>query len=266
MSQDAADKTHQDFESSPWQDQSWELLNGEQTCSEDFIPMQITVVSEQSVIDPMFADYGGRSQIQGEHRWHLPEHLSVAAAMAEVGQGEDTPLVHELTDAEIESIKKDAFEDGRQASIEQSAQESQEKMAALELGFRNLFEDLKSQVEQERKLLEHKCVELALQISKKIIETTVDINPEYIIKVVNVAIDSSGAAEIKKIRVSPEDMEFIKYAGITRTIKDFDGSWEFIEDSTVRSGCILETSAGESDYQLDKAWERIRDNVVKVIR
>lgn len=266
MSENTQNKARKDFESSPWLDQSWELLSGSETCSHDFIPMQITVVAEQSVVDPMFADYGGRSEVQGEHRWHLPEHLSVAAAMSELGQAEEGPEVHELTDAEIEKIKKDAFDEGHKSSLEQHAQESQEKMAELELGFRNLFEDLKTQVAQERQLLEQKCVELALQISRKIIETAVDINPEYIVKVVNEAIESSGAAQIRKIRVSPEDMEFIKYAGIARTIKEFDGTWEFIEDPTVRSGCILETSAGESDYQLDKAWERVKDNVVKVIR
>jgi flagellar biosynthesis/type III secretory pathway protein FliH len=49
-------------------------------------------------------------------------------------------------------------------------------------------------------------------------------------------------------------------------MKEYDGSWSFVQDETIRAGCVVETSSGEVDFRLDQAWERIKDNVVKVLR
>ena len=114
--------------------------------------------------------------------------------------------------------------------------------------------------------MERQAVELALQVARKIIEQAVEINPEYIIPIIREAITSSGSAIIRKVRISPQDMEFVEYAGLRKQLKEFDGSWDFEADESIRSGCIVETSASQIDYQLDKAWERVRDQVVKVIR
>jgi len=53
--------------------------------------------------------------------------------------------------------------------------------------------------------------------------------------------------------------------GIARMLKEYDGTWLFEADEGIKSGCVVETSAGVVDFQLDQAWERVAGNVVRVI-
>jgi flagellar biosynthesis/type III secretory pathway protein FliH len=92
----------------------------------------------------------------------------------------------------------------------------------------------------------------------------VDINPEYIIDIIKEGIALAGGAKIKSIKVSPQDLEFLNLLNLSKQFKKFDGGWSFEGDDTIKSGCVVEMIGGVVDYQIDKAWERIRDQVVKV--
>jgi flagellar biosynthesis/type III secretory pathway protein FliH len=61
-------------------------------------------------------------------------------------------------------------------------------------------------------------------------------------------------------------MEFIEVVGVKKNLRGFDGTWNFESDPTIKSGCVVESSAGEIDFQLDKAWERIQTAVVRAAR
>ena len=89
------------------------------------------------------------------------------------------------------------------------------------------------------------------------------INPEYITQIVKEAVRSVGGASILRVRVSPEDMEFIKVVGLSEQLGELAKGWAFEADATIKSGCIVDSSAGEADFQLDRAWERIRAGVIK---
>src|SRR5690606_16120529 len=119
---------------------------------------------------------------------------------------------------------------------------------------KEVLKDLARQIEERITQTEKDAVALALEISKKIIDTTVEVNPEYLVHIVREALGQAGAAAIRKIRVSPQDYEFIEVVGLRRQFES-EGSWDFEADETIRSGCIVETSGGEIDFQLDRAWE-----------
>jgi flagellar biosynthesis/type III secretory pathway protein FliH len=116
---------------------------------------------------------------------------------------------------------------------------------------------------QELQALEASAVKLAVEIGEKIVGHAVEINPEYITNIVRQALGKAGGAAIKTVRVSPQDLEFIQVVGVAKQLKEFDGTWAFEADDTIRAGCVVSTSAGEVDFQIDKAWERMRDAVLK---
>ena len=62
--------------------------------------------------------------------------------------------------------------------------------------------------------LEKQAVDLSLQVSRKILATTAEIKPEYIITVIKEALTQLGAAKPVRIRVSPDDYEFLMVIGL----------------------------------------------------
>lgn len=142
--------------------------------------------------------------------------------------------------------------------------ESEERIKAIEERYRTIIDDMGGQIRDEVEAVERRAVEFALQVARKLVGTTVEINPEYILHVIKDAINLTGGATIKVIRVSPQDLEFLKKVGPERQFKEFNGSWSFQGDDTIRAGCVLETSSGEVELDLEKAWERIKESVTKV--
>lgn len=255
--------TQQDFVETPYEDASWPVV-GEVQDTGEFLPMEIENIGKSTarVVDPMFADYGGFTSTGEQKRWHLPEHLS-ASIREEAVEEEDTEDRVALTEQEIAAIKAEAFEKGKKEGFAQSEQAQQQRFAQMDKKVSAVLTDMGAQLREQIAVTEQSAVQLALAISKKIVGYAVEINPEYIAPLVTEALGLAGGAAVRKVRVSPEDMEFIQIVGIGKHLKAFDGSWQFEKDDSIRSGCIVETSAGEIDFQLDAAWDRIKENVVK---
>jgi flagellar biosynthesis/type III secretory pathway protein FliH len=253
------------FKSSPYDDSSWEVV-GEPPRPEEFYPMQVPQLqTSASMVDPMFADFGGRGSSTDTERWHLPQHLAHEGHTGGKKAEEDPSLI-KMTAEELESIKQEAFEAGRLQGIEAVVGTQSEKLQRIEASVTAAINDLRVQIEEIAVSVAKRGSELAVAIGKKIVDGAVEINPEYIVKIIEEALRLSGGATIRKVRVSKQDMEFIEVIGVSKMLKEFDGSWVFEADETVRAGCVVETSAGEVDYNLDNAWDRVRDNVIKVVR
>lgn len=252
------------YRETPYAPESWEIL-GEYDDHPEFQPMQLEVLQrEELIIDPMFADYGGISRRKAALRYHVSEDAEQIYAEADQQPEQQVPRVS-LTEEELEQIKNEAIESGRQQVRQELESKEQERWAGLEQRFQTVINDLIAQVKQHQEEIEKSAVNLTLEISRRIIAQAVEINPEYIVDIINQAVAKAGGAAIRKIRVSPEDMEFIEVVGIARKIKDYDQNWVFESDGSIRSGCIVETSAGQIDFQLDAAWERIKEQVVRVL-
>lgn len=254
-----------DFQETPYVDQSWEIV-GEAPHNEEFEPMAIeTLGSTELRTDPMFSDYGGLPAAPATRRYHLPENLSgqvVGRSRAEA-EAEERAEEHRVALAAAEEREAAAYERGRAEAAAAAAGEHQQQIGELTARMETLIQDFQAQVRQDSAQLERQAVELAVAIAGKIMQGAVEINPEYITTVVNEALALAKGAAVRKVRVSPEDMEFIEVVGIVQHLRNFDGSWQFERDETIKAGCVVETSAGEIDYQLDHAWERIRDSVLK---
>lgn len=256
------------FKETPYADQSWEIV-GEPVSNEEFEPMVFeTIRTEVIGTDPMFEDYGGISKEPSERRWHLPENLAHASeharrAAAKIEEEAAIPMVPE---SEVERMCAEAYERGKQEALAQAQAEHTEKIGQIAQQVESVLHDLQSQLNTELIALEQHSVDLAVKVAEKLVGAAVEINPEYIVPILNEALTLAKGAAVRKVRVSPQDMEFIEVVGVTKSLRAFDGTWAFEADATIKSGCVVETSAGEIDFQLDKAWERIQASVVKAAR
>lgn len=253
------------FQPTPYEDATYTVL-GEMKDEPSFDPLQVRVVSADVSLDPVFADYGGRLTEGRDSMWHLPEGVAYVSKRMSEERDEEMRRREQEIEERIAKARAEGYERGKIEAFEQAISANSDKIDELNRRSASLFEDLIKQIAEHSKQVEHECVKLSLKVAEKLVGTAVEINPEYLISLVNQAIEMSGTARINKVRVSPQDMEFIEVVGITKMLKGFDGSWTFEGDAAVRAGCVMETSAGTIDFQIDAAWERIKDQVLRAVR
>ena len=253
--------TQENFVCSPYTEESWEVI-GEAPREQEFSAFEVPVISSaQFQRDPIFRDFGGSGESKSTLRWHLPDDQAMAM---EKGDEEPEEVGVKFSDEEVAQIRQEAFQAGKTEALAEAEQLRSHEMAGIAEKFEGILKDLQAQFNEQAVLLEQAALTLCLDISDKIIGHAVEINPEYIIKILRDALKQSGGATIKRVRVSPQDMEFIEVVGVQDKISEFVGGWKFEGDPSIRSGCVVESSAGEIDYQLDKAWNRIKDAIMKV--
>ncbi|MCB9030580.1 MAG: hypothetical protein H6619_05970 [Deltaproteobacteria bacterium] len=251
---------------SPFELESWEVI-GELRENHTFEASGFEVVSREEVqSDDLYDDFGGRHKSEKGVLWHAPQGKKPRTLMdkkeLEAIDGKRISMREEELKALIEEAEKrgkqDAFVEAKEGFVMQ--------LANMNDSLAKMIEGLVKQNEMALQELERKAVDLSVHIAKKLIDGAVEINPEYIVQIIREALQLTGSAIIKSVRVSPQDMEFIDVIGIAKQLKEYDGSWNFVSDENVSSGCVVETTAGQIDFQLDKAWERIANSVVEVVR
>lgn len=164
-----------------------------------------------------------------------------------------------LADQVVQTGLDDSHHDYRLEELRREAVATQEQ---LEERYSLLWEDMQTQLEETQRLNEVRAVDLALQVAKRLVGDVVEHQRDYIHQVIHDAIKVASGAEISAIRVSPRDYDFLKLTNYGDSKKFLVGQpLKFVSDESIRAGCVLVTSAGEVDYDLDAAWERIRSKV-----
>ena len=260
----AAQLSQLTYQETPYEDQEWEIV-GQFTEDPVFEALEIPVVAQRATMfDPMFEDFGGRLGVNKGDAFQSAPGTS-SAREKEVKEVEDPSLIKMKPEA-LEAMKQEAFEAGRQEALRIAVQDNASKIAGLEKNISEVIKDLGAQLGEHLRQVEKNSVELALSISQKIIHHAVDINPEYIGQIVKEALLHVGSSAIRTIKVSPQDFEFIEVVGLPKSLVELDGTWKFVADDSVRTGCVVETSSGEIDFRLDKAWERVSNNILKAVK
>lgn len=259
------------------------------TIEQDFVQEEISIESSSFVedievtasdVDESSAtldetpadDLAGQSDVAIEDEEPLREASDEHAQPADpVVPASEVELLHQKFEEELVALQTEHERhlEEMKAALQQElsaqyAAESEDKVKAVEERYRTVIDDMSGQIRQEVEAVERRAVEFAIQVARKLVGTIVEINPEYILQVIQEAVKLTGGATIKAIRVSPQDLEFIKMLSPERQFKEFDGSWSFQPDDTIRAGCVVETSSGEVEFDLDKTWERIKESVTKV--
>ena len=251
------------YKETQYADDTFEIV-GESNPQEEFVPLEMKALPRATVVtDPMFADYGGI--VGGEEtRWHLPQHVAWKPKTgAQRGEAEEAgPPQITMSEDDLSAKLEEARAEARLAALEEFSAAQTEKLAALEGRVGAVLQDIQKQFNENVAQIEAKAVVLATALGEKIVGHAVEINPEYLLEIVRAALLHVGSASIKKIRLSPADLEFVDVLGIRKRMREFDGTWDFEADETIKMGCIVDTTAGEIDFDLEASWNRLRDKIV----
>jgi len=250
-----------------YEESTWELI-GKPPSEAIFIPSNFEIISNKnnSEDDPMFADFGGKTHDNSAKQyWQLAEGLehTLYQGHQESEKKDDVNNVG-ISEDELNALKEAAYQEGYNAAVAELNPQFQQQGQEYGKKLEEILLDIQKQIEENLTEVEKQAIDLSLSLAKKIIDGAVEINPEYIVDIINKAISLAGTAEVKNIHISPQDYEFINVVGVGREIKGFSDAWQFTADPLVKAGCIVETTAGEIDYQIEPAWQRIKEQVLKI--
>lgn len=259
-------KSQVDYEETPYEASTWEIV-GNYHPDRGFVPMTLDIVDEsQLIVDPVFADYGGVLN-GGDKRLHLPESEAYDFEKYEdkdekKENEQDVDLV-KLKQEEIDNIKNEAYQNGFNDATNKYNLEKETLENKYEVEVKEVLDDLKTQLGSYKNELEKEALNLSINIASKILNTTIKENPDYILKVIHTALDSVKGANIKKIRVSPNSFEFLQGVNTKEEFSNIESNFEFVSDDTINKGCVVESSTGDANFNLDDAFERLVHGITK---
>ncbi len=256
----------------PYVQTTWLVLNEEKLGSSGFAPLQAeTLSAKQRLRDPMFEDYSGIMPANNGPEWGGMDAFQCQqqdgdAAVRELElrvreeQLEEQRKQREL--AEQAALIQGSYTRGLEEGRNSARTEAEENLKALEARLSTTLDDMRVQISESLTTTEQKAAELALLIARKLIGSVVESSSDYILPIVKEAIALSGSAQIKHIRVSTRDYEFLQNIKPAALGAESDAAWSFEADDSIHIGCVVVTTGGEVDLNLEQAWERIRAQIL----
>lgn len=246
--------SQRDYRPTPYRASQWE---GIETLDRNptFKAINLEVMENEGLaFDPMFEQFDA-------HLRQKPQYGEVIEEVEELA-----PVMNEELIAEI---RAQAFEEGRQAGLQEGILEAQsgiiERYEALSRTLGEITSNIKSELDQRISDLETKAVTLALDISKRILSTTAEVKPEYIIDVIRRALSELGTQKGLVIRISHQDYEFLEVVGLPEDLMGEKSKIKYIADEKIVSGCVVETEYGSVNLELDHMWNEVKDKIYSTI-
>lgn len=238
---------------SRYQETKWEVISNNQD-QRDFQMLELEVISSRPYQeDPVFESFDPQD----------PKRQ-----MPQPGESEAPVIDPEVEQAKIAAQLEEQFNAGKAAGIEQGRQEVEERFQQQlqELKDKNqqLHVELNQQLAKFYATVEKEAVGLSLQVAKKILVTTAQFKPDYIVDVIRLALQSLGAAKPVKIRMSRDDLEFVQVIGLPVELSAEELGIEYVADDMIKTGCIVDTDFGEVDLQLDMMWEQVAGQLTEI--
>ncbi len=244
------------FSPTPFSETEWEVV-GKRIEVVEFMPMDVEVIeSELTRPDPMFADFGGG--VAGKSQMSLG---------GETQQEDSEPVIDE---ALLEAVRAEAFEagrlQGREEAMQEASQQGDERHSELLKELKQFELQLVREVKTVAARTEKCGFELALSIARKILATTAEARPEYILDVIRSALESTGAGKALRVRVSPQDYEFLEVIGLPPDLSSEETGVTYVADESIASGCVVETDFGLVDHRLEEMWAQVKESLFSAVK
>jgi len=254
--------SQKDYRPTPFSLSQYEVV-GERLTNLNFIPLEVPILhNEKEQVDPMFEVFD-----EG-----LPKHLEsvthyAAGELDSIGENAQK-LLEEKHLKEMQIAVEQASAEGYQKGLTEAAaktkDEYESKIKKLQEHMMKIDHDVRMFLQSLENKVEKNAVNLALSVSKKILATTAEVKPEYIYDVIRGGLTQLGAGKPLKIRVSPDDYEFITVVGLPVDLTTEESGVTYVLDENIQSGCVIETNFGEVDLQLDQMWDHIKESLFEV--
>jgi len=178
-------------------------------------------------------------------------------------------------EADGEIIKNNAYQEGHekgttegfQAGHDEGFQKGLEEgrtqgRAELDKALDELNEFCNNIIKQRQEViqqLEPDIVQLVFNIAQKVIHDEVS-NGEAIRKLIKAILKQASDEDKLLVKVNPDDLEDVKKYTENLTVLNKFSDFRVIEDESIqRGGCIVETSYGYIDAQIDMQMEKIKE-------
>jgi len=248
--------SQKDYEPTPYKQTAWE---GSDSFDKNpiFEGMSLEVLqNEEFKRDPMFEVFDEPLNVS-EFR-QFPKEIPPEE---EPGFG--------ISEVELEEIRLQAFEEGRTRGKEEGAAAAQVEIFAkyeeLANTMREVSNHITSEVDRRVNVLEQNALGLALDISKKILDTTAEVKKDYIKSLIKKSLIQLGAASNIIVKVGSADFEFLSVVGLPEAMEDESAKIRYVMDENITSGCIIESDHGELNLELDKMWQEVKDRLYEAV-
>jgi flagellar biosynthesis/type III secretory pathway protein FliH len=247
--------SQKDYVPTPYAQTAWE---GSDTYDRNpqFLGISLDVIAHEGFrIDPMFEVFQDTLET-GTFKQYESEPLA---------SNDEVPAISE---EELQQLKESAFQDGVAVGKEEAQSEYKAELEITNQAFqekiRELRETIYKELEDRFDKIEQNALNLSLAVSKKILDTTTEVRPDYIFEVIRKALNSSGGAKAVHIKLSPEDYEFISVEGVPDDITDSPLDITYVAEESITRGCILESEFGELNLEIDEMWKEVKDSLFAV--
>lgn len=193
----------------------------------------------------MASDPTQKEKLTAYQRWELIDFDQSTRRVS--GQEVQLP-----TADQIQRIQQQAYQEGFAAGMKDGRAESQvvaQRMHAMMLGLNHAMSQFEQSMAQE-------IMDLALDIARQMVRTSLEADPVIVLAVVREAIESLPQTyQHPSLTLNPDDAHMVR----EMLAHEYPGDvWRIVEDAQIeRGGCRLETGSTEIDAKMESRWQRI---------
>ena len=204
-----------------------------------------------------------KNESQAFKRWEMGQlNTGKESVKASVATPKKEPLTPELS-LLLEKLRKQAFEKGLQEGYAAGMEKARINNEAVKEQFLGIADSFQQALKQTDQTMAQDVLDLALDIAKAMIKSSMQIDPDKIIPVVQHCIRYLPYVEKPALlMLHPLDAEIVR----EQLREELDENhWQVIEDSNIeRGGCMVETASNEIDASNQTRWRRITDALGRV--
>jgi len=190
----------------------------------------------------------------------IAEARDAAMRIVENARNEGAALVtaaHGLADSIRETARRDGLQSGQQSARDDAMARSNVTIDALRETLRSDLQEIVDGIGEARiqlwKRQEQEMVAFVLDISRQVIKTEIQQNPNVVMEILRNAMRRVTDKENLRVRVSLTDVERMRAAreDITQIVDGIRGL-EIVDDRRIGAGgCVIETNAGTIDAKIE---------------
>ena len=186
-----------------------------------------------------------KEHLTAYQRWELP-------AFDMVEKEGTAPTIGLPTAAQLEHIHIQAHEEGYQAGYAEGMKQAGTEAQRME----KMLESLNKELQQVDQQIAQDLLNLALEISKQMLQQALKIKPELLLNVVRAAINELPYFNQNAHLVLHSDDAVLLRTNMGEQL--LHTGWKIFEDNQIeRGGCRVETAHSQIDATLPKRWQRV---------
>jgi len=191
-------------------------------------------------------------------RWEMSALPAGNVAQFKKTERASSPKVSEGLAQILENARKEAYDKGLHEGYLAGMEKGREATELSKQRFLILTASLQEALRQAEENIANDMLELALDIAKAMLKTTLLVDSEKVLPIVKEAIRYLPCAQQPaRIMLHPEDVKMVRLHLGEALAKD---GWHIEEDGLVeRGGCLVETASNQIDASNATRWKRINE-------